>query len=119
MTRSMTDAFKKLTFEDQRTLKKAPFPAWYPPMLATLTDKRFSDSHWIYEPKFDGERALTFYHDGKATIFSRNQINLNERYPEIVSTFNHQECENFVIDGEIVAFEKGGPVFQSFNNAWE
>jgi ATP-dependent DNA ligase len=28
-----------------------------PPMLATLTDERFSDPGWIYERKFDGIRA--------------------------------------------------------------
>jgi ATP-dependent DNA ligase len=29
-------------------------------MLATLTDRRFSDPAWIYERKFDGERCLPY-----------------------------------------------------------
>lgn len=28
------------------------------PMLATLTEGRFSDSGWLFERKLDGERAL-------------------------------------------------------------
>jgi ATP-dependent DNA ligase len=35
-------------------------PDWCSPTLATLTEKRFSDPHWIYERKLDGVRCLAF-----------------------------------------------------------
>jgi hypothetical protein len=31
------------------------------PMLAILTDLRFSDPGWVFAPKFDGERCLAFH----------------------------------------------------------
>jgi DNA ligase D-like protein (predicted ligase) len=76
-------------------------------MLATLTNDRFSNSCWIYEPKFDGERALTFYDHKKIEIFSRNKHNLNQTYPDLVHAYQKQASDSFIIDGEIVAFEKG------------
>lgn len=103
----MTEYFAKLPEEERRKAKNVPFPTWYPPMLATLTNKRFSDNSWVYEPKFDGERALTFYNQGVVQIFSRNQINLKETYPELKTAFNSHVNKDFIVDGEIVAFEKG------------
>jgi bifunctional non-homologous end joining protein LigD len=36
--------------EHERTLvRPEPMPEWMSPMLATLTDKRFSDPGWIFE----------------------------------------------------------------------
>ena len=35
-------------------------PDWLEPELATLTQDRFSDSGWLFERKFDGERCLAY-----------------------------------------------------------
>lgn len=102
----MTNYFKDLSQDKKEFFQKSSFPDWYKPMLATLTNERFSDSNWIYEPKFDGERALTYYKDGKIKIFSRNQHNLNKTYPDLVDAFQNQSAHSFIVDGEIVAFEK-------------
>jgi len=102
----MTDYFKNLSQEEKALLRKSSFPDWVSPMLATLTNERFSDPSWIYECKFDGERALTFYNQGKIKIFSRNKHLLNETYPDLVDAFQNQASESFIIDGEIVAFDK-------------
>lgn len=98
--------FKDLRLQDRQLIEKSPFPQWINPMLATLTDKRFSDPDWIFETKFDGERALTFVHNQKINILSRNQHNLSKTYPELVKAFEkHTQLNTFVIDGEIVAFD--------------
>lgn len=102
----MIEYFGQLSEVERSKIKRVPFPTWYPPMLATLTSKRFSDPTWLYEPKFDGERALTFYNKQTVNIFSRNQINLNGTYPELVNAFDAQTHESFIVDGEIVAFDK-------------
>jgi len=65
-------------------------------MLATLTNDRFSDHDWIYEPKFDGERALTFFSDKKAKIFSRNKHALDMTYPDLVGAYKNQICDTSV-----------------------
>jgi DNA ligase D-like protein (predicted ligase) len=74
-------------------------------MLATLTYRRFSDPNWLFEPKFDGERCLAFRSGNSLRLFSRNQKLLNGTYPEIADAMRSQTLDNFVVDGEIVAFD--------------
>jgi bifunctional non-homologous end joining protein LigD len=74
-------------------------------MLATLTYRRFSDPNWLFELKFDGERCLAFRNGSSVKLFSRNQKLLNNTYPEIADAIGSQALDNFVIDGEIVAFD--------------
>jgi DNA ligase D-like protein (predicted ligase) len=73
-------------------------------MLATLTEKRFSDPKWIFEPKFDGVRCLVFRDRRGVRLLSRNKLALDRQYPEIEDAFLAQPGE-YVVDGEIVAFE--------------
>ncbi len=99
---------KKLTQiipEDlQDKIKKEKFPEWISPTLATLTHERFSDENWVYERKLDGQRCLVFKKGKKVDLYSRNQKKLNKRYPEITEAFSMQQ-EDFVADGELVAFD--------------
>jgi DNA ligase D-like protein (predicted ligase) len=74
-------------------------------MLATLTDERFSDPGWIYERKLDGERCLVFRRGRQARLMSRNKGMLNGQYPELVEAFEVQTVFDFIVDGEIVAFD--------------
>ncbi|MGN6670769.1 MAG: non-homologous end-joining DNA ligase [Candidatus Nucleicultricaceae bacterium] len=101
----MTSHFQALQQQEKELLHSDPFPNWYPAMLATLTDRRFSDSTWIYEPKFDGERAFAYLHSGEIRLLSRNQQNLNKTYPDLLDVLLNQDAETFILDGEIVAFE--------------
>lgn len=80
-------------------------PDFMKPMLATLTDRRFSDGDWIFERKFDGERCLVFCREKKVRLMSRNKKNLNDTYPELEEAFLEVGGGNFIADGEIVAFE--------------
>lgn len=75
------------------------------PMLATLTDRRFSDPGWIFEPKLDGVRALATTDGERTGLWSRNQKSLDASYPEIVSALDTQKAQRFVVDGELVAFD--------------
>ena len=76
-------------------------------MLATLTEKRFSDQNWIFEKKLDGVRALAFRKGGSVTLLSRNKLSFNSSYPAIVDALKKQPSDSFIVDGEIVALEKG------------
>jgi DNA ligase D-like protein (predicted ligase) len=107
----MSKYFQELLPEEKELLQQAPFPEWYPVMLATLTERRFSDSAWIYEPKFDGERAVAYFQAGKIRLLSRNQQNLNRSYPDLLEVLQSQDARTFVVDGEIVAFEEKVPSF--------
>jgi len=101
----MKNALDNLLQEALNKLRKAPQPEWISPMLATLTDKRFSDKDWIFERKLDGERCLAFRHDNNMRLMSRNQKELNNTYPELVDSLLKLKSNDFIVDGEIVAFE--------------
>jgi bifunctional non-homologous end joining protein LigD len=95
---------------ESRLVKRAQ-PTWLSPMLATLTDERFSREGWLFERKLDGERCLAFCHGSVLRLLSRNRKRLNEKYPEIAEAFRQQEIDAFIVDGEIVAFKGGIPSF--------
>jgi bifunctional non-homologous end joining protein LigD len=82
-------------------------PSWTDPMLATLTDRRCSDPGRAFEPKLDGERCLAFRKGPQVRLLSRNRKRLNDHYPELAEVLAAQEADDFVVDGEVVAFEGG------------
>ena len=77
-------------------------PKWRWPTLATLTDRRFSDSDWVFERKLDGVRGLAFGDEGRVRLMSRNRLSLNNTFPEIVEALAGQDASRFVLDGEVV-----------------
>jgi bifunctional non-homologous end joining protein LigD len=87
-------------------MKRSPQPSWIQPMLATLTEERFSDPNWIFEKKYDGVRAITFKKGNNIQLLSRNKLSFNNSYPEVVEHLM-KTSGNFIVDGEIVALEKG------------
>lgn len=101
----MNDLLKKLSDREREALRKKEQPEWTNPMLAKLSHEIFSDKNWIYERKLDGERILIFKKGNKISLKSRNKKELNETYPEIMESIKDQGSENFIIDGEMVAFD--------------
>lgn len=101
----MNDLLKKLSDREREALRKKEQPEWTNPMLAKLSHEIFSDKNWIYERKLDGERVLIFKKGNKISLKSRNKKELNETYPEIMESIKDQGSENFIIDGEMVAFD--------------
>lgn len=100
----MKDIFKILSEEARQDLSRKGQPDWTEPMLATLTQERFSKEGWIFERKLDGERTLVHKKGDQVKLMSRNKKNKNKQYPEIVEAFEGQE-HNFIVDCEIVAFD--------------
>lgn len=86
----------------------------FPPMLATLVgEPPPDDTHWAYELKYDGFRALTAITNGEVAIWSRNELDLIPRFPEVAKAMAKLKVSDVVLDGEIVAEdEKGVPRFQ-------
>src|ERR1700730_7764774 len=101
------DALDGLPARAKALLRKRVQPKWLAPMLATLTDERFSRPGWLFEPKWDGERCLAFRRGRELSLFSRNRIRLNEKYPEITEELRRQQVNSFIVDGEIVTFKNG------------
>lgn len=53
------------------------------PMQPTLRRQPFSHPYWIFEPKWDGFRAICFLDQGSIRFVSRNQNSLTEKFPEL------------------------------------
>ena len=94
----------ELPLHERRKARRAAMPDWTPPMLATLTEERFSDRNWVFERMFDGIRCLAFARRGTVKLLTRNRLSANERYPEVVDVLAAQDRSAFVVDGEVVAF---------------
>lgn len=91
----------------------------FKPMLATLTDEPFDDPDWLFEVKWDGYRIITRIENGKVTLYSRNGLDVTDKYytlAEAAQMIDH----NAVIDGELVALDKNGkPSFTLMQHAAE
>ena len=88
-------------------------PAWLDPELATLTRDRFSDPAWIFERKLDGERCLAFADGGGVRLMTRNDHDITSTFPEIAEALAAQRRgDDFIVDGEIVAFDKDETRFE-------
>jgi DNA ligase D-like protein (predicted ligase) len=80
-------------------------PGWLDPQLATLTRDRFSDPAWIFERKLDGERCLAFRDGPGLRLMTRNQKLVTGTYPELAAALEAQQADDFIVDGEVVAFD--------------
>src|SRR5215472_16226804 len=78
------------------------------PMLATLGEGPFDDEQWLFEIKWDGYRAISHLHKGKAELLSRNQNDLTVEFPEIAKALAQIPVESAIFDGEIVALDEEG-----------
>ncbi len=92
--------------DDERALtKRGDPPKGSAAMKAVLTDARFDDPEWIFERKLDGIRCIAVRDGGGVKLWSRNDLSLNDRYPEIAAALETEDVKRFAVDGEVVAFE--------------
>src|SRR5882724_1852313 len=79
--------------------------------------KRVSDlplgSTWIFEPKWDGFRALVFRDGEEILIQSRDAKPLNRYFPELLEVLPAQLPVRCVLDGEIVVAKSGALDFEA------
>lgn len=91
----------------------APFPSSISPMLAYSRDAPFSSPDWIFEPKLDGYRLITYLKDGKVIMKSRRDIDVTQQYATLLPDISRQPASELILDGEIIAMdEKGRQCFQ-------
>jgi ATP-dependent DNA ligase len=72
------------------------------PMLAKLADDLPAGGGFLYEPKWDGFRAIVFRGGSDVFIQSRDLRPLDRYFPELHDTFLANLPDRSVIDGEIV-----------------
>ncbi len=85
-------------------------------MLATLADKAFDSSNFIYEIKWDGYRAIAEWENKQLKFYSRNGLSFAEKFPSIAQALQNIK-HDLVLDGEIVLLNsKGHPDFQQLQH---
>ena len=85
------------------------------PMMATLVGEPFDKAGWIFEPKWDGVRALATCMD-ETVLLSRNLRDISVSYPELAKLHQQTVAFEAVLDGEIVAMAGGRPSFERLQN---
>src|SRR5712671_4914770 len=81
-----------------------PFPIEPPiePMLAKLAESLPADDNWLFEPKWDGFRAIVFRGASEVYIQSRDSRPLDRYFPDLHAVFLEKLPKGCVLDGEIV-----------------
>lgn len=85
------------------------------PMLARLAEEIPHEAGLVFEPKFDGFRAIVFRGTGAEDVYiqSRDSRPLDRYFPELHETFVKQLPPGCVLDGEIVIVGPEGLDFEA------
>jgi ATP-dependent DNA ligase len=81
-------------------------------MLAKRVEELPIGETWIFEPKWDGFRALVFRDQDEILIQSRDEKPLNRYFPELLEPLRSALPARCVLDGEIVIVKNEGLDFQ-------
>src|SRR5579863_7593287 len=83
------------------------------PMLAKRVEEIPTEGAWIFEPKWDGFRALIFRDKDEIFIQSRDEKPLNRYFPEVEEVLRSALPSRCVLDGEIVIVQDSELDFDS------
>jgi ATP-dependent DNA ligase len=92
---------------------RLPFEPPIAPMLAKAADALPEGDGWLYEPKWDGFRALVFRDGDEVLIQSRDLKPLDRYFPELHAPLLASIPERCVLDGEVVIASDGGLDFEA------
>lgn len=90
-----------------------PVPPPVLPMLAKRSDHLPDGDGWIFEPKWDGFRAIVFRDGDDVLVQSREGKPLDRYFPELAPRLRQALPESCVVDGELVVARGGGLDFDA------
>jgi ATP-dependent DNA ligase len=90
-----------------------PFPPPIEPMLAKAADGIPDGDGWLFEPKWDGFRALVFRSGDEVYTQSRDLKPLDRYFPELAEPLKAALPERCVLDGEVVIARDGALDFEA------
>jgi bifunctional non-homologous end joining protein LigD len=76
------------------------------PMLATLVPEPVDRPGWVYEEKYDGDRAIAYRRRRRVRIYSRNLKDITADFDEIARAVAGLPGGDLILDGEIVIFDR-------------
>jgi ATP-dependent DNA ligase len=90
-----------------------PFDPPLEPMLAKAVDGMPTDEGWLFEPKWDGFRALVFRDGDSVFTQSRDLKPLDRYFPELADPLRAALPDRAVVDGEVVISRDGALDFEA------
>jgi ATP-dependent DNA ligase len=90
-----------------------PFDPPLEPMLAKPSDGLPDGEGWLYEPKWDGFRAIVFRDGDEVLIQSRDLKPLDRYFPELAAPLRASLPDRCVVDGEVVIARNGELDFEA------
>ncbi len=90
-----------------------PFDPPLEPMLAKASDGLPTDGGWLFEPKWDGFRAIVFRDSDEVYTQSRDLKPLDRYFPELADPLRAALPERCVLDGEVVIAHDGALDFEA------
>jgi ATP-dependent DNA ligase len=91
----------------------APFSAPIDPMLAKIAEELPTAEGFVFEPKWDGFRAIVFRDPDGVRIQSRDLKPLNRYFPELEKVLAEQLPRGCIVDGEVVVAGPNGLDFDA------
>ncbi len=92
---------------------RLPFQPPLAPMLAKAVDGLPEGDGWLFEPKWDGFRAIVFRDGDEIYTQSRDLKPLDRYFPELAEPLRAALPERCVLDGEIVITSDEGLAFEA------
>lgn len=80
------------------------------PMLPLVSKKLFLDAQWIYEPLFDGPRAILELDGKTVALYTKAGLSLATKFADLVSSLRNYS-HRAILDGQVVS-KKGSKKFQ-------
>ncbi|WP_440976846.1 DNA ligase D [Pseudoxanthomonas winnipegensis] len=88
--------------------RDAPYPAGFAAQLCTLRAQPPAGEDWLHEIKWDGYRLLADLVDGQVRLRSRNGLDWNATFPEMVEAVRALPVDDARLDGELVVIDEQG-----------
>lgn len=81
------------------------------PMEPVVGEKVIQKDTWLYQIKWDGVRLLSYIGQDQVHLATRKGSDRTATYPELVKALQERELPSAILDGEVIALEKGKPSF--------
>ncbi|CAN5641327.1 ATP-dependent DNA ligase [soil metagenome] len=91
---------------------RLPFQPPLAPMLAKASDAIPDGDGWLFEPKWDGFRAIVFRDGDEVYTQSRDLKPLDRYFPELAEPLRAALPDRCVLDGEVVIAQDGALQFE-------
>src|SRR3990172_1227207 len=94
-------------------LEPLPFAPPLEPMLAKASDGLPQGDGWLWEPRWDGFRAIVFRDGDEVLTQSRDLKPLDRYFPELAMPLRASLPDRCVVDGEVVIARNGALDFEA------